>query len=164
MTRLKLVTLVAIAALGCGSDDLLGVSAPDTPAQVKLRSISAAGGQVTEITIRVDSATARYDYFRCEHGVSEQCRETDHRTGDVAPGLLANLFETAQTKEFRDLSVEYKNNSDVVPPDGGSSTLTVVAGERQKEIVWDKHVTVPEVLQRYVCWMFSVTGELRLCA
>lgn len=171
MMRLaSLCALLALPLLGgacrLGTDEgLVGVSVPGAAARVVLHRVQAAGGHVTWTTMTVDSATARYEVVTCSNaGSGTTCgQEVQRRSGEVPAASLGQLFATARSSSFRSLRAEYRRAGDIVPPDGGGATLTVVAGERERKISWESGATVPDLLLRYVCWMDSIQGWLINC-
>jgi hypothetical protein len=161
MRRLVLV-LLWCAIVSCRGDSIFGVSADGEPASVAWSSVEVAGGQVYRADLSVDSANGTYHVVRCQGGVTGECTNTEFRSGVVPPAVLAQLFELAQTRDFRRLKAEYQLRDDVIPPDGGWTELTVVANERRKIVAWDKHVSIPQILRDYGCLMLAATESL-LC-
>ncbi|MGQ0648183.1 MAG: hypothetical protein ACT4P7_11490 [Gemmatimonadaceae bacterium] len=72
------------------------------------------------------------------------------------------LFVTARSAQFRPLRAEYRRTDGVVPPDGGSPTLTITAGERTHTVAGERNVAIPQILQRYACWMSVGRGLILL--
>lgn len=160
MRRLVLVLLGGVVS--CSSDSIFGVEAPGENARVTWHTTESAGGQIYESAMAVDSATGRYELHRCQGTVSSPCATTEERSGNVPPPVLLQLFQRAQSREFRDLKAEYSLNGDVIPPDGGWTQLMIVVGERRKSVGWDKHVSIPQILRDYGCLMLAATESL-LC-
>ena len=160
--RLTVLALVATALAACSSASVFGVSLPGAAAEVRWHSQEAAGGQVYESLIFIDSATGRYAITRCQGPVTGTCDRTEDRMGDVPPAVLLQLFERSQSREFRELRAEYRFTGDFIPPDGGTTELTIVAGERRKTVIWSKHVSIPQILRDFNCLMLAATESL-LC-
>ena len=159
---MRLTPLLLVAILGCNGASVFGVSAPGEPSQVLWSSVEAAGGTVYRSDLSVDSAAGTYSVTRCQGGVTSQCETTEHRTGSVPPAVLLQLFERSQTREFRALKTEYQFTGDFVPPDGGTTELTIVTGERRKTVTWSKHSSIPQILRDFNCLMLAATESL-LC-
>ena len=154
---------MAAAVLGCSSNAIFGIEAIGEDASVVWHRTETAGGQVFEARLAVDSATGRYEIFRCQGPITSQCVATEERSGTVPPAVLVELFERAQSREFRELKTEYPlADDDVIPPDGGWTELTIVVGERRKTVGWDRHASIPQILNDYGCLMLAATESL-LC-
>jgi len=160
--------LFAVALTACGDDDgVLGVTVPGGDARIVLAHVQTAGGHVARDTITIDSATARYDVVTCFGDVhGNDCDDVQSRTsGDVLPSILEQLFETAQSGEFRNLRSSYtRADKDIIPPDGSWTSLTVTVGERTKSIEWERDAILPELLLRYQCWIQAARGALIQCS
>ena len=160
---MRIVPLMAAAVLGCSSNAIFGIEAIGEDASVVWHRTETAGGQVFEARLAVDSATGRYEIFRCQGPITSQCVATEERSGTVPPAVLVELFERAQSREFRELKTEYPlADDDVIPPDGGWTELTIVVGERRKSVSWDRHASIPQILNDYGCLMLAATESL-LC-
>ena len=158
----RLLPVLLAMTLGCNSNSIFGVEAPGEAARVAWVVTQAAGGQAYETSMVVDSATGHYELRRCQGPFSSPCVTTEERAGSVSSDVLLELFEVAQSPEFRELRSEYRRRGNVVPPDGGSTQLVVVVGERRKEIDWDNGIEIPEVLRTFECLMLAAT-ESPLC-
>jgi hypothetical protein len=155
--------LIVIAAAACGTDIVFGVPAPGSEASVVETSVRAAGGRVHRSNLVIDSTTSRFELVNCEGGVTGECVESQRVSGDVHRDRLAELFELAQSRAFRALKDEYRISGDVVPPDGGSTSLKVTVGDREKTIAVEHGASVPEVLTRFLCLTRAIHGTLLLC-
>ena len=154
---------MAAAVLGCSSNAIFGIEAIGEDASVVWHRTETAGGQVFEARLAVDSATGRYEIFRCQGPITSQCVATEERSGTVPPAVLVELFERAQSRDFRELKTDYPLADDEVSrPDGGWTELTLVVGEGRKSVRWDRHASIPQILNDYGCLMLAATESL-LC-
>jgi hypothetical protein len=158
--------LLAVMAAGCGHDDrITGVFAPGASGLIVLTRVQAAGGNVYQETITVDSASAQFEYVTCVSSAGQSaCGDQQRRVGEVNPATLGQLFGIVQTPSFEQLRETYDREGDVVPPDGSWTQVTVTVAERTKTVRWAGGATLPQILVRFNCWMESVRGSLIACA
>jgi hypothetical protein len=159
------VAAASVVAAACldSAENIVGIFVPGAPARVIQETVAAAGGQITRTTVTVDSATATYEVVICQGGVTGPCSEMQRRSGDVPGAMLTELFEAAQTREFKRLKEEYRLNTEYTPPDGSWTLLSVTVGERERSIEWQEGADLPDVLERFLCRLDTIQGSLALC-
>ena len=159
---MRLIVVLFVIVPACSSDSLFGVVAIGEHARVSMISRGAAGGNVYENRPSIDSATGQFEVLTCR-GRFTACDTLAHTLGTVEPVFLTRLFREAQQRQFVDLATEYAYPGEFKPPDGGSTTLVVVVGERRKEIRWDKYATLPTALTDFTYLLRNFTDSSPAC-
>jgi hypothetical protein len=161
-----LITTLVILSTACADDDgVTGVFSPGASGLIVLTTVRAAGGHLDHETITVDSATARFEVVNCRtSGAQSACLDQQRTLGDVSPALIGQLFGIAQTPDFTKLRETYDRASDVVPPDGSTSQLTVIVAERTRTVRWQSGAELPQILVRFQCWLDAARGSFIACA
>ena len=158
----RVIALGFVIALACSSETLFGVVAVGERARIERITRGAAGGSEYEYRTSVDSATGQFEVLMCR-GRFTACDTLAHTLGTAGPALLTQLFSEAQRRRFVELAAEYSYRGEFMPPDGGSTTLVVVVGERRKEIRWDKHAMLPTALTHFTCLLGYFTDSSPAC-
>jgi hypothetical protein len=158
------ICCLPLLAACSSSEGPVGVPDPGAPARIIFSDVGFAGGQGLRTAITIDSATSTYSLTTCTEGVGISCEQTtQQRTGATPVAVRDELFARAASGEFRRLRSEYRRASSVVPPDPYDAELTITAGERTREIAWEKGAVVPGLLSTFVCHLRAATGELISC-
>ena len=165
IAKAVIMTLVVLSTACADDDGVTGVFSPGASGLIVLTTVRAAGGHLDHETITVDSATARFEVVHCRTGGSQSaCLDQQRTQGDVSPALIGQLFAITQTPDFMKLRESYDRASDVVPPDGSTSQLTVTVAERTRTVRWTSGAELPQILVRFQCWLDAARGSLVACA
>lgn len=161
--------VVALIMLGACSTstgpDLSGEPAVGVASRITYEHHQVAGGQPQLTVLTVDSASARWDEVTCVGGSQlGRCQQTRTRAGNAGPADQAALWQFATSAAFRALRATYGFPDGMVPPDGSSATLTVVANGRRWQVSYDTRAPLPAALARLDCRLRVVRGDLILCA
>jgi hypothetical protein len=160
--RCCLFLLVTIL-VACNEDLILGVPSPGAPARIMTTSRQFVGGHEYIDTLMVDSASARYDTFRCSEPFLGGCAAPIRTSATVTAEYIDLVFGRAQSRDFQRLDSEYSLRTTYNPPDGGGARLTVTVGERTRIITWTRGAELPGELTAFLCQFASAGGSIEHC-